>query len=408
MRISKTIVPVALAALLAACSNEEEIANNSNTVILDEGKVEIKLSTGGSNHNTRAAIESDANGLFEADGLGIYMLATNESGTNSPTTPIVWDATQNEWAVWMDNVEANAVKDAGNTRTQFVWTDGETRWYPIGNWYCYRFYGYYPRVTGTNITNVNNKITVHYDNLDGTKDIIYGRSLGADMNSQTEQYRYSARYFRQDGFGDQYPSISFEHKLMRLQFCVQGLPDPNKEVGHEYDDANTMKVESIKLEAVPASADLIIADLATNSINPNDANDLAGKITFNWSANGATDLYVQTADDGSFDPTLAQVVDDQIIDVGQSIMLPVPDEQATQAGFTGFKVWVNLSNNQGEVFAAEHPMELKLNGNIDFESGKTYRVVLQIAGPREVILRATLQQWDDSDSGQAIYPLIFN
>lgn len=400
MRISKTLTPLALAALLVACSSEENV---SQDILTEEGMVEIKLSAGGSGSTTRGSIESDADGLFEANGLGIFMLATHKLNINPDEQAISWDPAVNEWAVWWNNVEANAVKDVDHTNIDVTWPTGDKhRWYPVGSWYSYRFYAYYPRVADSEVTTTDGRRTVHYANLDGTTDIIWGRSLGADMSDTHEKYRYCARYFRQDGYGDKYPTLALEHKLMRLQFCVKGVADPNKP-GHEYDDANTMMVKSVTLEAVPASATLIVCDRPTNGTG----GDLAGTIEFDWSANATQNLNLRT-NDGPFDPATSQVNNDDLIDIGDPIMLPVPDAKAVQAGFTHFKVWVDLCDTSGQVFPAERPIELQLDANKDFETGKTYRVVLQIAGPREVTLRATLQQWDDSDQGDVVNPLEFN
>ena len=430
MRISKTLVPVALAALLAACSNEEEIANySSNTAILDEGNVEIKLSTGGPNRLTRSlgAIESDNQGLFDVDSMGIFMLATNETKINKEAKPLVWNAEVNPWAVWMDNVDANAVTDAGGTRTEIRWRDGQDRWYPIGNWYSYRFYGYHP-TKGAQLISTNKRRTIRWSNLDGMHDIIYGRSKGAIETDEYEKYRYSARYFRQrkvdeitgdvvKNFSDSIPTLQMEHKLMRLQFCIVGLPDSNM-VGREFESANNMMVDTIQITHVPTSAELIIADF--------DDNTQDGKITYDWTNATANDFIdvkdmnfgLLSASDSinTFNTTYnryegRRVHNNDTVYVGQSILMPVPDEAATTSGHTSFQVNVMLRNTDGIALPAEQPMDLQLKNYAAFKSGYTYRVILNIAGPRLVTLRAVLEPWKNAwedENEQGFESLIFN
>ena len=197
MRIVKYYLPIALVvALLASCSNDDESVGQSEDILLGNSDVEVKLSTA-SGGITRASVESDANGLFELDNIGIYMLGTYQQNTNPAESPIDWRLDYNQFASWITNVEAQAVFNDDTTHTDIKWKDGKTRWYPIGNWYSYRFYGYYPCVVDYDITTEKGKVTINYYNLDGKTDIIWGRSAGADPEDAKEKYRYSARYFRQ-------------------------------------------------------------------------------------------------------------------------------------------------------------------------------------------------------------------
>ena len=89
-------------------------AGNSN--------VEIRLAS--SAGGTRSSVESTADGLFEADGLGIFCLAKGVQGVNPAERPIVWNGYDElDFSVWMDNIETNAEFNADTTATSSTgWT----------------------------------------------------------------------------------------------------------------------------------------------------------------------------------------------------------------------------------------------------------------------------------------------
>lgn len=394
MNINKILLPLATIVLTMACSNDDETPQS--LTVVGNSDVEIKLSVGGGTR-TRASVESDANGMFNLNNLGIFMLGTAVQSTNPEEQNIDWRPSVNPYAVWMNNVEANAVIDGGGTRTDILWEDGKTRWYPVGNWYSYRFYGYYPRVADNRVSMTANKCVVSYSGLDGTKDIIWGRSLGPDLGDAKEKYRYSARYFRQAGYGDYNPELSLNHKMLRMQFCIQGIADENAEAGHEFEAANTMSIDTIMILKVPTTAQLTIADLNNQATGD-------GVISYDWESNLA-DLGVLGDNDGTF--VKEQVVDDNIIEVGQPILLPVLDDEATAAGYTKYRIQVRLRNTAGVLFDHEKPLDLNLSGlSGAFEAGKSYRVVLKIAGPKQVTLQARLSPWENNND--AVVPLIFD
>ena len=159
MNINKILLPLATIVLTMACSNDDE--TSQSLTVVGNSDVEIKLSVGGGT-STRASVESNVNGMFNLNNLGIFMLGTAVQSTNPEEQNIDWRPSVNQYAVWMNNVEANAVIDGGGTRTDILWEDGKTRWYPVGNWYSYRFYGYYPRVADNRVSMTANKCVVSY------------------------------------------------------------------------------------------------------------------------------------------------------------------------------------------------------------------------------------------------------
>lgn len=219
------ILGFAAASVLAGCSGDDETLSPSNEAdgngVGVENPVEIRLSSGSA--STRASLESDETGLFEAEGLGIFCLANGTLNVNPNELPIDWTPSvggDTNYSVWIDNLDANAVYEKNETdqavATNIKWADGETRWYPVGNWYKYQFYGYYPRVENDNLES-NKTQRIANIPIDGTQDIIWGRT------TSTDPLAYCAKYFRQADKGDDIPAIAFRHMLMRLTFsCVPG------------------------------------------------------------------------------------------------------------------------------------------------------------------------------------------
>ena len=125
---------MAAVAALSSCSSDEE-GGPAADIPVGFSDVEIRLSGGGA--GTRASIESDDNGLFEAEGLGIFALARGVMGVNAGAQPISWagDAPGTKtYAVLLDNAEADATKDDGAQVTNIEFAGGP-KFYPMGNWY---------------------------------------------------------------------------------------------------------------------------------------------------------------------------------------------------------------------------------------------------------------------------------
>lgn len=344
-----------------------------------EAPVEIRLSSGAA--GTRASLESDAAGLFEADGLGIFCLANGLLNVNPNELPIDWTPSvggNTNYSVWIDNLEANAVYEKNEAdlavATNIVWTDGETRWYPVGNWYKYQFYGYYPRVGNGNLE-ANGTQRIANIPIDGTQDIIWGRT------TSTDPLAYCAKYFRQADKGDDIPAIAFRHVLMRLTFsCV-----PGEDAKGSIESALKMGVKSITIKAVPTTAQLVIADSETA--------DNEGTVSYDWN-NNVADFLLKDSTDADFRDD--HWVMETEMTLGQGILLPVPDASMAAAGYR-YLVEITLKDKDGNVFVSEHPIELQ--NSKAYEAGKSYNVKLTIHGPQEIYLNATLAPWEiDNDN----------
>ena len=370
---------MAAVAALTSCSNDDA-PEAPVDVPVGMSEVPIRLSTGV--QGTRASIESDGNGLFEVDGLGIYALARTVMQVNPAPLPISWagDAPGTKtYGVLLENLEANAVKNEQGTLTNIEFADGQTYYYPMGNWYTYGFYGYYPRTENIEATATSRVANI---TITGKEDVIYGKAVS------DEAYAYSARYFRQEGNRDKVPAMQFEHKLMRLTFSA--VPAPDIEGGSSYVSALNMKVMGVRVQGVPVEGKLVVADYT------NPEND--GKLTFNWDDTLAMrDLELLDANDQPLNPDsyYMELSDSAPMEkvIGQGILLPVPEQGS---GYT-YKVAVTLADRDGNVYECEYPQQLELSEGASFEAGKSYNVRMTINGPKVVAMTANLTQWADGE-----------
>lgn len=356
-------VLLAMVAMLGSCTSESsytagedvEVNGSSNSNVL------IRLSSG--SNATRASIESDGDGLFETDSIGIFCLAKGNLSINPRETDITWnanDAYASRYSVWVKNVMADAKKNETSTAVDLVWTDGADRWYPTGNWHSYRFYGYYPYTESIRYSDTRIEADMK---IDGNHDIIYGFTENSDPDA------YSAYYFRKDDNSSLVPELSFKHKLMRLTFEYGAGKDADKR-------ATDMGIDSIILLNVPTSAMLVVAD--------RDNKTLDGMLTANWYSTQDLNLL----DEGN-QPlgTEYWVPAEGYRSIGQGFLVPVPEGNNT------YQVRVVLKSKDGEVFYPERPMDLNKPSDSTFVAGKSYTVRMKINGPKKEELQAKLAEW---------------
>ena len=386
---------------MASCSSESELADNGASDALTStqwshqianSNVEIKF--GSKIKGTRAIVESDDQQNFTLTNMGLFCLAIAKNNINPNEANI--DYTQGSagynYSVWVDNAEVKTEKDAGNNKTILTWADGKKHYYPTGNWHKYAFYGYYPKQDAANIIYDKKSVSVMFEGLDGTTDIIYGKA--EDLNTD---FAYSAYYFRQEGNEDKVPTVAFAHKLMRLTFAIQP-GGKNKEA------AKTMGVTKVEVVKVPTKGTLTLAD--------KDVPANAGSINFDWNnKEDLADLALKakteatsteqkglepdfTAYDETSETKACWVKDDPV-DIGQGIMIPVPDYENNPD--YKYKLKITLINKDGQTFEPEYPMDLNTNGN-EFAAGTSYKVTMTINGPKEIQLNATLEKWKEDNT----------
>ncbi len=362
-------------ALLSSCSSdiEEDLYVNPATVKVESSDVEIRLSSG--SVTTRASIESDEAGLFEAEDIGVFCLARKENGVNNKELAINWNRNQtnDHWSIWMDNVKANAQKNAEGTATELTWADGNTSyWYPTGNWHCYGFYAYHPYQE--DVANENEVFSTEIP-LDGTQDVIWGKTWNFD------KYAYSAKYFRDIPEAED-PQIVFKHKFMRLTFSIVAGADANGST----EAAEKMGIKSLELMNVPSSAKLVIADR-------NGVSELGeGNVSADWE-NNLTNYVLMDPDDQPLAELDAAAgtgywATPTETTLGQGFLIPVPDVSPHT-----FQVRAILQNKDGVVFGNhEHPMDIVLTDGA-YKAGKSYNVKIIVNGPQDIKIKATLNGW---------------
>lgn len=356
------------AILMVSCSSDDDLIERITPAQwsreVTDSDVKIQLSTG--SKTTKASITSDENGLFNANGMSVFCLATDY--INPSTITIDWNKGSDgfKYSVWVNNVQINAEIDKNNEKTNLTWDDDNSRWYPSGSWHKYAFYGYYPRVADENISYSSTKITATIP-LDGTQDVIYGEA------SSTDPKAYSSEYFEQNELKPEIPTMSFKHKFMRLKFQIAGSNGNNGTV-----DALNFGVKKIEVVNVPSEVNLVIADRENSSNN--------GAISFTPDMNNSYELKTDDADDGitslfthkDNDETtpLAFWVPSTGSDfIGQGILVPVPtaDKQ--------YSVRVTLVNKELDEFVSEATLTEKAS---DFVAGRSYGIRLIITGTNSI------------------------
>lgn len=386
---------------MASCSSESELADNGASDALTStqwshqianSNVEIKF--GSKIKGTRAIVESDDHQNFTLTNMGLFCLAIakNNINPNEANIDYTQDSDGYNYSVWVDNAEVKTEKDDGNNKTILTWADGTKHYYPTGNWHKYAFYGYYPKQDAAHIIYDTKSVSVMFEDLDGTTDIIYGKA--EDLNTP---YAYSAYYFRQEGNEDKVPTVAFAHKLMRLTFAI-------KPGGKDKEAAKTMGVTKVEVVKVPTKGTLTLAD--------KDAPANAGNINFDWDTPAdLADLALKAKTEATsteqkglepdftaYDETNAHKacwVKDDPVDIGQGIMIPVPDYENNPD--YKYQLKITLINKDGQVFEPEYPMDLNTNGN-EFAAGTSYKVTMTINGPKEIQLNATLEKWQEDNT----------
>lgn len=378
------------ASLLASCSSESELAQGGDSDVLTASQwshqiansnVEINLGSGVK--GTRASIQNDDDNLFELNGIGLFCLATAKNNVNPNEANISYaeGSTGFKYSVWLNNEEVNAKKDAESNVTNLKWADEGKKYYPTGNWHKYAFYGYYPKQEAGNITYTENQISVSYTNLDGTKDIIYGKA------KNDADYAYSAYWFRQEAHANDVPTVAFNHKLVLLDFAIKP--------GSDKDAAKTMGVTKVEVVKVPTTGSLIIADKETPAYE--------GVMVFDWE-NSLQDIALKAAEDAELETEFTEysvdntkkalwVTDDEKT-IGEGVLVPVPDYDTNNS--YRYQIKVTMMDKDGNIFEPEYPMDLVTTDNL--EAGHKYKVTMTINGPKEITLNATLTKWVEDNT----------
>lgn len=372
MKLNQYLLAAASVLMLAACTNETlpmEEQITAPVYIPGDSEVEILLGSKSNNvtvKSKRIAFEGDA----DMDRLGVFCLAREKQHVNQAAQDIVWftDDEENWSGCIMSNVEA--VK----TGSIVTWADPTKHYYyPVSQFYCYDFFGYYPY--SEDVTIKNEKVTVDYV-LDGKTEVIWGRA------TSDEEYAYSATYFRQEENVGKFPKLDLHHVLTRLKFSV--TPGPEVEGGTTVSPKLAhFAVARIEVLDALSEVHLTIADKARiNALDETNCLSLGTSRT----------NYVLCGFDGEpMDTTMVGTDLNVTTRLGESVLL-APESEYT------IRVYL-VNKESGEKFVTEHPLKVN-NASSTFLPGFTYNVNITAHAPEEIQLEAALNPWVDAEDDE--------
>lgn len=445
------LMGMAAAMLMTSCTNEDDLAGGSNNQRLNSD-VPIVLSAGQQANKTRASLGNvdpttgTYDGTFDTPAdknLGFFCLAT---GKIAAKQEITWqEGIDNPNFLWLKNIQAKAVTtddaDLGKRVTNLTLFDengGTTQtnhYYPMGSQYSYTFYGYYPY--SANVVHNGNKYSVKVTDLDGTTDLIWGKSF-VKPDDPDKADAYSAKYLRDkkkrvvEGGGtwddkahkESRPNLTFVHKLMKFNIILQKGSGENTRVAK-------LGIKSAKLLNVADAGTLTIADL-DNRLDAltDDVKGKEGEFVVDWTtANNhkteATAFELKDKDGNTIGiPTNGPYLGDNTsVTVGDGFLLPVPtligtnddgSKKYEDNGYLGtdaaelankgifrLRVEYYLEDAPDKVYKAAQyeikPVFKKADGTgVDepWQAGYEYDIVISVSDPEQIQTYGELTPWE--------------
>lgn len=440
---------MAAAMLMTSCTNEDDLAGGSNNQRLNSD-VPIVLSAGQQANKTRASLgnvgaDGRYDGTFDTpanQNLGFFCLAT---GKIAAKQDITWKTGfDNPNFLWLENIPAKAVTsddaDLGKRVTDLKLYDNpagttETKYYyPMGSQYSYTFYGYYPY--SANVVHNGNKYSVKVTGLDGTTDLIWGKSF-VNPDDPDKADAYSAKYLRdkkkrveeagtwdEKAHKESRPKLTFVHKLMKFNIILRKGSGGSTRI-------EKLGIKSAKLLNVADAGTLTIADL-DNRLDAlkDDVKGKEGEFVVDWTTaknhnTEGTAFQLKDKDGkvigGETDgPYLGTNTD---VTVGDGFLLPVPTQTGTNDdgstkyednGYLGtdaaafankgvfrLRVEYYLSDAPDKVYKAAQyeitPTFKKVSGeavNEPWQAGYEYDIVISVSDPEQIQTYGELTPWE--------------
>lgn len=268
-----SILALALLTVTAGCDGDSYPLPNSQVIIDDSiatsTEVPIRLGV-----DATATVASRSSGVgaiddnFANTDVGLFCIATGHLSATG-TVP-AWQAGttgRNSKSLWWNNVEG-AANTAADGTTSLTWNgtvaaNDERNYYPFSN-YTYSFYAYHPHQDAENVTITDDEVNVSFK-LDGTDDVLWAQATHEQATDAYAADAFSARYYRHGGTA--IPTLSFQHKMMRLVVSVT------------YPKGITPENPVVKFHNQPSQATLIVATKAdghaAGTFTPDWQNDLA-------------------------------------------------------------------------------------------------------------------------------------
>lgn len=445
------LMGMAAAMFMTSCTNEDDLAGGSNNQRLNSD-VPIVLSAGQQANKTRASLgnvgaDGNYDGTFDTPAdknLGFFCLAT---GKIAAKQEITWqEGIDNPNFLWLKNIQAKAVTtddgDLGKRVTNLTLYDEnggttETKhYYPMGSQYSYTFYGYYPY--SANVEHNGNKYSVKVTGLDGTTDLIWGKSF-VKPDDPDKADAYSAKYLRdkkkhveeagqewnEKAHKESRPKLTFVHKLMKFNIILQKGSGENTRVAK-------LGIKSAKLLNVADAGTLTIADL-DNRLDAltDDVKGKEGEFVVDWTtANNhkteATAFELKDKDGNTIGtPTNGPYLGDNTkVTVGDGFLLPVPTKIGTNDdgsykyednGYLGtdaaelankgifrLRVEYYLSDAPDKVYkAAQYEIKpvFKTTAGVavdgePWQAGYEYDIVISVSDPEQIQTYGYLTPWE--------------
>lgn len=439
------LMGMAAAMFMTSCTNEDDLAGGSNNQRLNSD-VPIVLSAGQQANKTRAALGNVVDGKYDgtfdtpADkNLGFFCLAT---GRIAAKQEITWqDGNDNPNFLWLKNIQAKAVTTddvhLGRrvTNLQLFDENGGTtpanHYYPMGSQYSYTFYGYYPY--SANVEHNGNKYSVKITDLDGTTDLIWGKSF-VKPDDPDKADAYSAKYLRDkkkrvvEGGGtwddkahkENRPQLTFVHKLMKFNIILQKGSGENTRIAK-------LGIKSAKLLNVADAGTLTIADL-NNRLDAltDDVKGKEGEFVVDWTTannhNTEDNAFVLKDKDGNTIGNPANgpyLGDNTSVTVGDGFLIPVPtligtnddgSKKYEDNGYLGtdaaelankgifrLRVEYYLSDAPDKVYkAAQYEITPKFKEAADeaWQAGYEYDIVISVSDPELIQTYGNLTPWE--------------
>lgn len=441
------LMGMAAAMFMTSCTNEDDLAGGSNNQRLNSD-VPIVLSAGQQANKTRASlgnvdpVKGTYDGTFDTPAdknLGFFCLATGKIAAKQEFT---WqEGNDNPNFLWLKNIQAKAVTtdDADLDKrvtnlTLFDENGGTTQtnhYYPMGSQYSYTFYGYYPY--SANVVHNGNKYSVKVTDLDGTTDLIWGKSF-VKPDDPDKADAYSAKYLRDkkkrvvEGGGtwddkahkENRPQLTFVHKLMKFNIILQKGSGENTRVAK-------LGIKSAKLLNVADAGTLTIADL-DNRLDAltDDVKGKEGEFVVDWTTaknhnTEATAFDLKDKDGNTIGkPANGPYLGDNTkVTVGDGFLIPVPtlmtgtnadgSKKYEDNGYIGtdaaelankgifrLRVEYYLSDAPDKVYkAAQYEITPKFKEAADeaWQAGYEYDIVISVSDPELIQTYGNLTPW---------------
>lgn len=312
---------------------------------------------------------------------------------------------------------------------------GAVYYYPMQGTQNYNFYGYFPRQTDDKVkVTTDGEIFVEFSGLLGDDDIITGvspiapavTSLYEDETSTTPTTGlnlngYNAKYIRKIKYSnwiiDQskgaintsekqkfIPSISFDHKLTKLNFQIITA---QKQAGGEdipYDDrieAAKLRISDITMTGISNKADLNVstgelkwdpastANLSMIKTNENAQITVNGTQTKLWDTKTVNETAISVIAPQIY-KTKEELKSSPYVSAGYLMVQPQSKYNIT------LNIIANLERATPQIQSVTLPIQLE--GNSPFVAGSEYDIRIGVYALQAVYINAELKDWNKSDN----------